>query len=224
MVMLGAVAVAVTMTGGQWLAAFAVAFGIWDISFYAFLKLLLNWPDSLWTLDILFLIPVPWTGPVIAPMLVSATMIIAGIAYLWREWHGRPVYAKRYDWAGVVLGGLVLVIAFVGIFRTLRQAANLILSIGRCLLREKLLGWPLPACTPADAATHMTPGPPTKIPRSGEMPGSCCSSCYVASHCSRRDPVPASGSPRQLPSGMGLERSCGGDQCAGLSTVHLPRS
>ncbi len=45
-----------------------------------FLKLLLGWPESLFTWDILFLIPVPWVGPVLAPVLVSLTMI--GVAVL----------------------------------------------------------------------------------------------------------------------------------------------
>ena len=54
------------------MAAFAIAFGLWDISFYAFLKMMIHWPESLNTWDILFLIPLPWIGPVLAPVLVSA--------------------------------------------------------------------------------------------------------------------------------------------------------
>jgi hypothetical protein len=77
--MLAAIALAVARNARQWTAAFAIAFGVWDIVFYACLKLLLGWPASLFTWDILFLIPVPWVGPVIAPVLVSLTMIAAGI-------------------------------------------------------------------------------------------------------------------------------------------------
>ena len=43
---------------------FSLAFGIWDISYYIFLKITLDWPASLLTDDILFLIPLPWVGPV----------------------------------------------------------------------------------------------------------------------------------------------------------------
>jgi hypothetical protein len=60
----------------QRFAWFIYAFAVWDIFYYVFLKLLLNWPDSWFTWDILFLIPVVWTGPVIAPILVSLTMIL----------------------------------------------------------------------------------------------------------------------------------------------------
>src|SRR5260370_7926441 len=83
-VMLAAIALAGADNAGQWAAAFAIAFGTWDIAFYAFLKLLLDWPASLLTWDILFLIPIPWVGPVLAPVIVSASMIAAGLWHLRR--------------------------------------------------------------------------------------------------------------------------------------------
>jgi len=66
-------------------AAFVILFGIWDIFYYIFLKLLLNWPESLDTWDILFLIPAPWLGPVWAPILVSIAFIYAGTITLIRN-------------------------------------------------------------------------------------------------------------------------------------------
>jgi len=67
------------------IAAFVVLFGIWDIFYYIFLKLLLNWPENLGTWDILFLIPSPWVGPIWAPVLVSIGFIYAGTAILIRN-------------------------------------------------------------------------------------------------------------------------------------------
>jgi hypothetical protein len=61
-VMLAALALAVARNAGQWAASFVIAFGTWDITFYVFLKVLLGWPASLLTWDILFLIPVPWAS------------------------------------------------------------------------------------------------------------------------------------------------------------------
>ncbi len=55
---------------------FIFCFAVWDIFYYVFLKLLLNWPESLMTWDILFLIPVTWVGPVIGPVINSLTMIV----------------------------------------------------------------------------------------------------------------------------------------------------
>ncbi len=59
---------------------FLILFGIWDIFYYVFLKITLDWPSSLLEWDVLFLIPYPWIGPVIAPSLVALLMIIIGIS------------------------------------------------------------------------------------------------------------------------------------------------
>jgi hypothetical protein len=110
--MLAAVALAVARDSGEWGAAFAIAFGVWDVAFYLFLKLLLDWPASLFTWDILFLIPVPWAGPVVAPMLVSFAMIGAGVHHLWRTARGRTVRIAPSQWIGIVAGAIVIVLAF----------------------------------------------------------------------------------------------------------------
>ncbi len=57
---------------------FLIIFGIWDIFFYISLKLTINWPSSFLEWDLLFLLPIPWIGPVIAPILVSLLMIVCG--------------------------------------------------------------------------------------------------------------------------------------------------
>lgn len=56
----------------------AIAFGFWDIFYYIFLKTLCGWPHSLLDWDILFLLPLPWWGPVLAPVLISLLMISWG--------------------------------------------------------------------------------------------------------------------------------------------------
>lgn len=55
-----------------------IAFGIWDILYYVFLIPMTGWPHSLLDWDILFLIPLPWWGPVLAPVLISIVMITLG--------------------------------------------------------------------------------------------------------------------------------------------------
>jgi hypothetical protein len=111
--MLAAIALAVARNLHQWFAAFAIVFGIWDIMFYIFLKLMIHWPESLSTWDILFLIPLPWVGPVWAPVLVALTMIVCGLIALRSEsLHGRPLH-----WLGMLAGAAVIVIAFVWDFR-----------------------------------------------------------------------------------------------------------
>ena len=111
-VMLAAFALAVSRNGRQWAAAFAIVFGIWDAVFYLALKLLLGWPASLLTWDILFLIPLPWVGPVIAPVLVSLAMIAGGTWCLWREAAGVPLQIARWHRAGVLAGAFVIIVSF----------------------------------------------------------------------------------------------------------------
>ncbi|MGI8960967.1 MAG: hypothetical protein ACR2IV_14630 [Bryobacteraceae bacterium] len=115
--MLASVGLIAARRAREWIAAFVVCFGIWDIAFYLSLKLLLDWPASLFTWDILFLLPVPWVGPVIAPVLVSISMITAGLVVLWREYNDRPVYIARSRWAVIILGGAIVVTAFIWDFR-----------------------------------------------------------------------------------------------------------
>jgi len=58
---------------------FLSTFAIWDISYYIALKSFLNWPESLLTYDVLFLIPYPWISPVVAPVMCSALMLAMSI-------------------------------------------------------------------------------------------------------------------------------------------------
>jgi len=60
-------------------------FAIWDLTYYLFLKLILNWPPSLKTLDVLFLIPVPWVAPVWFPIAVSTVTLLATTYLLKKE-------------------------------------------------------------------------------------------------------------------------------------------
>lgn len=62
----------------QRIGAFLVSFACWDIMYYVFLKILDNWPSTLMTKDIFFLIPVDWIGPVITPIIISILMLIIG--------------------------------------------------------------------------------------------------------------------------------------------------
>lgn len=113
MVMLASVALAIASDLHQWIAAFVIAFGVWDISFYAFLRLMIHWPQSLGTWDILFLIPLPWVAPVWAPMLVAATMVVCGVIAL----RAGGIRGGFRHWAGVLAGAGVIILAFVWDFR-----------------------------------------------------------------------------------------------------------
>jgi hypothetical protein len=78
MVMLLAVGVLAGRTWRARLGYAAIAFGVWDIFYYVFLKIICGWPHSLLDWDVLFLLPLPWWGPVLAPILISVLMILWG--------------------------------------------------------------------------------------------------------------------------------------------------
>jgi hypothetical protein len=78
MIMLFAVGL---LAGRTWRARIgysAIAFGVWDIFYYVFLKIMCGWPHSLLDWDVLFLLPLPWWGPVLAPVLISILLIVWG--------------------------------------------------------------------------------------------------------------------------------------------------
>jgi hypothetical protein len=56
----------------------ALAFGAWDIFYYVFLRIMTGWPRTLLDWDILFLLPLPWWGPVLAPVSIALLMIVWG--------------------------------------------------------------------------------------------------------------------------------------------------
>jgi len=95
------------------MAAFIVLFGIWDIFYYVFLKLLLGWPASLETWDILFLIPVPWVGPVWAPLLVSIGLVFAGTTILVYNHQNRFLHFGRKMILLELLAALFIIISFI---------------------------------------------------------------------------------------------------------------
>jgi hypothetical protein len=70
-----------SLAGQTWrtrLGYSAIAFGVWDIFYYVFLRVMCGWPRSPLDWDVLFLLPLPWWGPVLAPVLIASLMIVWG--------------------------------------------------------------------------------------------------------------------------------------------------
>jgi hypothetical protein len=127
-------------------------FAIWDIFYYVWLKLLLNWPASIMDWDILFLIPVPWASAVLYPVLISITLLIFAAVILYRDARGRPIKVTRTDWLAFFVAGIIVVVSFCtpgpyvtepdykSYFYWPLFAAGLLLAAGmflRCLLKSK---------------------------------------------------------------------------------------
>lgn len=112
-VMLGAVAMIAGKNRLERFSYFLYSFGVWDISYYAGLKLLLDWPPSLLTWDVLFLIPVPWVAPVLAPIICSLTMILLAVCWIgWQE-RGYTVRVTAAEWGLLILGALIILGTFI---------------------------------------------------------------------------------------------------------------
>ncbi len=110
LVMLAGVGILTGRNGLQRLLYALFAFGVWDIFYYLALKLLIGWPASFLTWDILFLIPVSWLGPVLAPVLNSVTMIMMALLLVSRQERGYPVKVSMADW--VLIFGAALIILY----------------------------------------------------------------------------------------------------------------
>jgi len=111
----------VLILAGAWLfgrnlqqrfAYFLTIFAVWDIFYYVWLKVLLGWPARISDWDILFLIPTVWAGPVVAPVLISITLLVFAIAILFRDSVGRPIRASRIEWLGFIAAAVVVVVSF----------------------------------------------------------------------------------------------------------------
>ena len=94
-------------------AGFAMAFGVWDIFYYLFLKITLDWPSGVLDWDLLFLIPLPWLGPVLAPIIVSIFLIAAGVAIWRREARHNPIIISKRQWLIISFAGLIIIGSFL---------------------------------------------------------------------------------------------------------------
>src|SRR5687768_210583 len=114
----------------------ALAFGAWDIFYYVFLRLMSGWPRTVFDWDILFLLPLPWWGPVLAPVSIALVMILWGT--LATQSSDRATDAR---WAGALAGvGIVVALAvfMIDAWRALPQGRNAVLQV-----LPTTFNWPL---------------------------------------------------------------------------------
>ncbi len=112
LLMLGSVAFISGKTFLKRLSVFLLIFGIWDIIYYVGLKIFLNWPESILTWDILFLIPIIWVGPVLTPVLCSLLMIVMAVIFdnlLSREY---LLKLSRKEFSLMILGAAIIYFTF----------------------------------------------------------------------------------------------------------------
>ncbi len=91
-------------------AAFVYVFGVWDIFYYAWLKVMIGWPQGWLEWDVLFLIPWPWFGPWITPALIALMFTVWGGRTLYRQ---SEVRFNRVSTSLFVVGAAIVLAAFL---------------------------------------------------------------------------------------------------------------
>jgi hypothetical protein len=130
------------LAGATWRARLGysiVAFGVWDIFYYIFLRVMTGWPESLFDWDILFLIPLPWWGPVWAPTSIALLMIMWGTFLTKIE---RSPVAFGFHWKILALGGVGAALALFTFMADALGTADQGLDALRNMLPVRF-NWPL---------------------------------------------------------------------------------
>jgi hypothetical protein len=112
------------MAGRNWVDKFAffiIAFGIWDIFYYIWLNVMIKWPQSLMTWDLLFFVPLPWVGPVITPVLIAFAMV--GMGSLLLYYSAQEIFFpwRWYDGVIEIVFCILMIIAFCWDWKNIMQ-------------------------------------------------------------------------------------------------------
>ena len=121
------------LAGRTWRARIgymAVSFGIWDVFYYVFLKVMCGWPNSLLDWDVLFLLPLPWWGPVLSPMLIALLMIVWGTLASQVERGQQHLFSEgRAWWLSFVGVALALYVFMADAIRVADQGVEVIRNV-----------------------------------------------------------------------------------------------
>lgn len=115
------------------------AFGLWDILYYAWLRVLIGWPRTLLDQDILFLIPLPWWGPVLSPVLIALLAAAGGAMAVVHDDLKRALRPGPAGWCALGAGMLAALYAFMADALRALPASPEALS----RLRPTAFNWPL---------------------------------------------------------------------------------
>ena len=113
---------------------FLISFAVWDVFYYIWLKVFINWPASLFDWDILFLIPFTWLGPVLAPVICSITMFGLGIVLL----RSKPAVSLMAWWL-LISGTAIILFTFLVDYGTIIINNGFYKELGNILQNERFV-------------------------------------------------------------------------------------
>jgi hypothetical protein len=90
-----------------------ITFGLWDIFYYIWLRVLIGWPQSVIEPDLLFLIPLPWWGPVLSPVLIALLMVVGGAIAVIRTENNGTLKIDPWFWLSLITGVLIMLFTFM---------------------------------------------------------------------------------------------------------------
>ncbi len=112
LVMLVLAAMLAVRGGARRMGAFLFLFAAWDVLYYGWLRVAIGWPAGVEEWDILFLIPLPWVGPVWSVLVICAGMAVFGFAFL-RMPEKAPFAPGLWGWVCGLVGAGVVVANYV---------------------------------------------------------------------------------------------------------------
>lgn len=98
--------------GTRRMGAFLLLFAVWDVSYYLWLRAAIGWPAGILDWDVLFLIPLPWVGPVWSVLLICVGMIVFAVLFL-RSPEDAPFSPGLWGWAAGAAGIVTVVATYI---------------------------------------------------------------------------------------------------------------
>jgi len=123
-IMLASIGWILGKTKGERFSFFIFVFGVWDIFYYVALKLFLDWPQSISEWDVLFLIPITWIGPVLAPVICSIGMILIALIYVYLQEKNFQIKFNAIQIILITLGVFIIIYTFIYDFLNLFNEHN----------------------------------------------------------------------------------------------------
>ncbi len=113
LVMLVSISYALGRSAWQRVAYFLFLFGVWDIFYYVWLRVMIHWPQSLISWDVLFFIPWTLVSPIYAPIAVSSAMIFCGIMIIHAQKKRVTLKSTRRFWIMETLAFALIYASFI---------------------------------------------------------------------------------------------------------------